>query len=160
MVEIDADTVLFEVCLELRWRDLDAYAHVNNSVFLTLLEEARIQWFESLPEPWRSAAGEPVLARTEVNYRVPIHHPARVRVQLLGQRLGRSSATIGHRISAVDGSVLHSDGASVLVWVTPADGRPVALPEQIRNAFARASQRRDASQTDVAYLKSDSRRDR
>ncbi|MEO6154933.1 MAG: thioesterase family protein, partial [Thermomonas sp.] len=40
-------TVLFQHALEPRWRDLDAFGHVNNSNFLTYLEEARIRWFET-----------------------------------------------------------------------------------------------------------------
>ena len=40
--------VLFRHAIEPRWRDLDAFGHVNNSNFLTYLEESRIQWFRTL----------------------------------------------------------------------------------------------------------------
>ena len=54
--------VLQRMPIELRWRDLDAFNHVNNSNFMTYLEEARIRWFESLGEEWVTDATAPLLA--------------------------------------------------------------------------------------------------
>lgn len=128
-------TVLIEHVMALRWRDLDAYHHVNNSVFLTFLEEARIQWFESLSEPWRNDSAEPVVAASQINFRRPILYPETLAITLRAGRLGRSSFTIAHRIvRRGDPSVLYSDGETVLVWVSPADGRPVPLPQSVRRA--------------------------
>jgi acyl-CoA thioester hydrolase len=125
--------MLIDTTIPVRWRDLDAYNHVNNSLFLSFLEEARIQWFESLPEPWRGADCEPLLAAATVNFRRPILYPESVRVRLTCERIGRSSLTVGHRMtSAGDDEVLYADGNTVLVWVNPADGRPVPLPEVVR----------------------------
>jgi acyl-CoA thioester hydrolase len=126
---------LFECNLAIRWRDLDAYDHVNNSVFLTLLEEARIRWFATLPGAWRDAQAEPVLARSEMNYRMPIPYPAGVRVELGLQRIGRSSLGLAHRMSDSSSGALYADGNSVLVWVSPSDGRPIPLPASITSAL-------------------------
>lgn len=123
---------LFETSVSLRWRDLDAYNHVNNSVFLTFLEEARIQWFESLGSPWRSADFEPILAAATINFRRPIRYPETLRILLAAERIGRTSLTIGQMIrSEASDQVLYADGHAVLVWVNPVDGRPVPLPEVV-----------------------------
>ena len=45
-MSLDNEKMLFQMPIELRWRDLDAFNHVNNANFLTYLEEARIRWFE------------------------------------------------------------------------------------------------------------------
>jgi acyl-CoA thioester hydrolase len=130
--------MLIDTTIPVRWRDLDAYNHVNNSLFLSFIEEARIQWFESLPEPWRSDACEPILAAATVNFRRPILYPESVRVRLTGERVGRSSLTVAHRMtSAGDDQILYADGNTVLVWVSPVDGRPVPLPEVVRRVAAR-----------------------
>ena len=119
--------------MPLRWRDLDAYNHVNNSVFLTFLEQARIEWFDSLPEPWRSPQAEPILAAATVNFRRPIQYPETLRICLIAERVGNSSLTVSHRITAAgDENVLYADGHTVVVWVSPADGRPAPLPEVVR----------------------------
>ena len=61
-MSLDNRTALFRLPIELRWRDLDAFNHVNNSNFMTYLEEARIRWFESLGEPWMSETFAPLVA--------------------------------------------------------------------------------------------------
>ena len=125
--------MLIDTTIPLRWRDLDAYNHVNNSLFLSFLEEARIQWFESLPAPWRCADYEPILAAANINFRRPILYPETLRVRLLTERIGRSSLTVSHRMTAAgDDEILYSDGNTVLVWISPVDGRPVPLPDVVR----------------------------
>jgi hypothetical protein len=52
----------------LRWRDLDAFNHVNNSNFLTYLEEARIRWFASWNGEWVNDVMAPLLAAVQLNY--------------------------------------------------------------------------------------------
>ena len=42
----------FRTPVALRWSDLDAFNHVNNARYLTFLEQARIEWFETLDAPW------------------------------------------------------------------------------------------------------------
>ncbi len=126
--------VLIEHELEVRWRDLDAYDHVNNASYLTFLEEARLRWFRTLPEPWRTTTAEPVVARIETSFKQPINYPARLLVRLSTVRVGNSSLAIGHRIEGVDNQTLYADGVTVLVWVSPTTGRPVPLPDGVRSA--------------------------
>lgn len=118
-----------------RWRDLDTYEHVNNSLFLTYLEEARIAWFHSLDGPWRTPEAEPLLASAQIHFRAPIAHPALLAVRLMTARIGNSSLTLDHEIRDEHGT-LHADGHTVMVWVRPDTGRPTALPDRIRHAAA------------------------
>ncbi|MBP1472855.1 acyl-CoA thioesterase [Frateuria sp. MAH-13] len=126
---------LFTASLPVRWRDLDAFNHVNNSNYLTYLEEARLQWLSHVPGPWFDDHAMPVMAAVQLNYRRPIEWPAQLRVELYCERLGNSSMTIGHRIlDAEHADRLYGDGHVVMVWMDPASGKPVALPEAIREA--------------------------
>lgn len=128
---------LFSAPISVRWRDLDAFNHVNNSNFLTYLEEARLQWLKTVPGPWFDTHSMPVMAAAEVNYRAPIAWPAEIVVELSCERLGNSSLAIGHRIvDASDPRRLYCDGRVVMVWMDPIDGRSVALPPAIREACA------------------------
>jgi acyl-CoA thioester hydrolase len=129
--------VLFRMAVALRWRDLDAFNHVNNSNFLTYLEEARIRWFASWEGEWVTDTTAPLLAAVQLNYRQPIPYPADVAVELFTERLGTSSVTIGHRIVSGDGSTLYADGHVVMVWIDRATGRPTPLPDVVRTACAR-----------------------
>ncbi|MFZ2754908.1 MAG: thioesterase family protein [Lysobacteraceae bacterium] len=129
----ESPPILFRMPLDLRWRDLDAFNHVNNANFMTYVEEARIRWFESTGGDWLSNGRVPLLASVQMNYRLPIPYPARVFVELLTERVGNTSLTLGHRIIGEDDR-LYADGHSVLVWIEMASGRPVPLPDAVRAA--------------------------
>jgi len=132
--------VLLRMPMELRWRDLDAFNHVNNSSFLTFLEEARIRWFDSLGTEWVTDTIAPLLAAVQINYRQPIPYPSKVDVELFSERIGNTSLTIGHRIlrQALDESPgdakLYADGHVVMVWIDRASGKPIPLPDLVRKA--------------------------
>lgn len=135
--ETEAGKPLFVAPIGVRWRDLDAFNHVNNSNYLTYLEEARLQWLSHVPGPWFDDHAMPVMAASQVNYRRPIAWPAQLQVQLFCERVGNSSMTIAHRvIDAEHPDQLYCDGHVVMVWMDPASGKPVPLPEAIRTATA------------------------
>jgi len=126
---------LVDVPMTLRWRDLDAFNHVNNSTFLTYLEEARLHWLLHLAADWDRGAATPLLAATHLNFRRQLKWPGEIKVQLFVERIGNTSLTMAHRIvDAKDASIVYLDGNLVMVWIDPATGRPVPLPEIIRVA--------------------------
>ncbi|MFN3702237.1 acyl-CoA thioesterase [Thermomonas sp.] len=127
---------VFRAPIPLRWSDLDAFNHVNNARYLTFLEQARIEWFETIDEPWMTEEAAPVVASATLNFKRPIEYPANVFVELFTEKLGTSSVVIGHRIVAADGT-LHCDGQVVVVWIGRRDGRPTPLPDCVRRASER-----------------------
>ncbi len=131
----DAQAV-FRMPIPVRWSDLDAFNHVNNARYLTFLEQARIEWFQSIEEPWVTDEIGPVVASATLNFRRPIEYPASVFVELFTERLGNSSVVVGHRILAEDGS-LHCDGNVIVVWVDRRSGRSTPLPACVRRAAER-----------------------
>lgn len=133
--QAEAGQPLHVASIGVRWRDLDAFNHVNNSNYLTYLEEARLQWLSHVPGSWFDEHAMPVMAASQLNYRRPIAWPAQLQVQLFCERLGNSSMTIAHRvIDAEHPDRLYCDGHVVMVWMDPASGKPVPLPEAIRRA--------------------------
>jgi len=128
---------LADVPITLRWRDLDAFNHVNNSTYMTYLEEARLHWLSRLVDNWDRGAETPILAASNLNFRRQMNWPGSIVVQLFCERAGNSSLTIAHRIvDATEEGIVYLDGNVVMVWIDPATGRPVALPGFIRAACA------------------------
>ena len=123
----------FTTSVDVRWRDLDAFNHVNNGTYLSYLEEARIRWFAQLDEPWVTEEFAPVLVSSTLNYREPVTYPATLDVELFGEKVGTSSVVVGHRIKGADGRV-RCDGNVAIVWIDLKTGRPRALPEGVRRA--------------------------
>jgi acyl-CoA thioester hydrolase len=138
--DVPADNLgqpLFVAAIDVRWRDLDPFNHVNNANYLTYLEETRLQWLQPLQD-WSDRSSSPVLAASELNYRQPITWPALLHVELRCARIGSSSLTLAHRIvDASDASRVYSDGKVVMVWVNAATGKPVPLPPTVREAAAK-----------------------
>ena len=131
----NAHPALIRVPLSVRWRDLDAFNHVNNSKFLSYLEEARLRWMVTIPGEWIDENVAPVVAAANVNYRRPIEWPNEIVVELFVERLGNTSLTIGHRIlKADDDAVLYADGNVVMVWIGKGNGQAAALPAAVRTA--------------------------
>ncbi|GAA5076363.1 acyl-CoA thioesterase [Lysobacter panacisoli] len=134
-IETGSPVALIRVPLSVRWRDLDAFNHVNNSKYLSYLEEARLRWMLSVPGQGLDDDVAPVVAAANLNYRRPIEWPAEVEIELFVERLGNTSVTIGHRIvDAKDADVLFCDGNVVMVWIDRVNGRAAQLPEAVRSA--------------------------
>lgn len=121
--------------IPVRWRDLDAFNHVNNASYLSYLEEARLQWFATLPGTWIDERTAPLLAAAHVDYRRPIEWPGAVRVELYAGRAGTSSLTIPHRILSPDSATVYAEGHTVLVWIDRATGRGGSLPAAVRSVL-------------------------
>ncbi|HEY2346683.1 MAG TPA: thioesterase family protein [Xanthomonadaceae bacterium] len=136
MSDATTSPLLFRTELAVRWRDLDAFNHVNNAMYLRYLEEARLRWLMTLAGPWMDESVAPVVASALVNFKRPIAWPEDVTVELFADRVGNTSFTLGHRIlSAKDASALYCDGHVVMVWFDKRTGKSAPLPEAVRSAL-------------------------
>ena len=81
--------------VDIRWRDMDAFRHVNNAVYLTYLEEARDEWFlEVLGNGL--LLNDFLLARCAIDYRSPLtQDDGEVEVEIRCTRVGNSSVDDG-----------------------------------------------------------------
>src|SRR3954453_4946049 len=78
--------------IEVRWRDVDNYGHVNNAVYLTYLEEVRDEWL-ARPLQDDEAVGDYVVARIEIDFRREVTQADdEVVASCRLERLGTSSA--------------------------------------------------------------------
>jgi acyl-CoA thioester hydrolase len=117
--------------IEIRWRDLDAYRHVNNAVYATYLEECR----DELMEAALGDAGDLwdfVLARVAIDFREELtQEDDAVVVSARLSRVGRSSLTLREEIRKLDGT-LAAEAESVVVARDPQTGRsrPLSRPER------------------------------
>ncbi len=125
-----------EVRIAIRWRDIDAYGHVNNAVYLNYLEEARDAWVEDV----LGHAGDTwdfVLARVAIDFRAELKlADEAVLVECALDSIGRASIGTREQVRKLDGTI-SAESASVLVPVDPATGRSRALSDDERAALER-----------------------
>jgi acyl-CoA thioester hydrolase len=100
-----AEPRVHEKAIEIRWRDLDVYGHVNNAVYLTYLEEGRDEWLgTTLGDP--AEIWNWVLARVAIDYRVELSlDDDRVTATCRLRRIGTKSVTTREQILKRDGTV-------------------------------------------------------
>ena len=121
----------------MRWNDMDAYGHVNNVVYLTYLEEARVDMFAPHAErlqdhsPDGGFARGVVIAKHEISYLRPLVFRAEpVRIETWVTRIGASSYTLGYEVR--DPDVVYATASSVLVPYDVPAGRPRRLRDEER----------------------------
>jgi len=121
--------------IAIRWGDMDAMGHVNNTVYFRYMEQARIAWFESLV-PRADAWGEIsiVIVNASCNFRRPINYPGTVEVKVFAAAPGGSSVPTFYELFLND--EVHADGAATVVFVGR-DQKPLRIPDPIRAVIAK-----------------------
>jgi len=118
--------------IEIRWRDQDAYGHVNNAVYLTYLEEVRDEWLERALGDSGDAWGY-VTARVAIDFRRELtQDDDAIVARLWLTRIGTSSVTTQEEIVTVGGE-LAAEAEAVLVARDTETGRsrPLSDPERV-----------------------------
>jgi acyl-CoA thioester hydrolase len=122
--------------IDIRWRDLDAYGHVNQAVYLTFAEEVLDDWFRAKLARDPGKLWDYVARRTTIDYRGELRLEDREAVgaaELV--RLGTTSVTAKVTLSAPDGRVA-TELELVVVAIDGKGGPPRPLTEQERAALS------------------------
>ena len=80
--------------IETRWRDLDAFGHVNNAVFATYIENARGALFKKWNLPFDGTGQSLIVASMTINYHQQLKHPSEIIVGQIISRIGNTSFDI------------------------------------------------------------------
>ncbi len=124
--------------IEIRWRDLDAFGHVNHIVFLTYLEEVRDEWLgRVLADP--GLVWGYVIARVEIDYRRELTLEDDVIVARCSlERLGTKSVVTSESILTRGGEI-SAEAKAVLVAREEATGQSRVISDDERAAFERSA---------------------
>ncbi|HEY8606864.1 MAG TPA: acyl-CoA thioesterase [Noviherbaspirillum sp.] len=117
----------------IRWGDMDAMGHVNNTVYFRYLEQARIEWFTAAgiePDP----LGEgPVIINARCTFIRQLKYPGEIEVRTYAGEAGRSSFETWQEIRRVDTpGVLAAEGGAKVVWVDFPKEKSAPLPDHVR----------------------------
>jgi len=131
---------VYEKRIEIRWRDLDGYAHVNHAVYVTYLEEVRDEWLAVTLAPGGDG-WDHFLVHLSVDYRRQLTHTDDVIVaRIEAAKLGTSSLTTREEIRTRDGELV-AEASAVVVAVDPATGVSRPLTDDERSLLAPADGR-------------------
>ncbi len=125
----------FSCPVEVRYSDVDAMNHVNNALYVTYLEHARLRlWRERFGFAGGAREIPIIIARVAVDYRSPIGLADEVEVGIAVGRTGRTSFAFEYRIEA--SGRLAAEAETVQVHFDYAAGAPCAIPAELRAQLA------------------------
>ncbi|MBN9619594.1 MAG: acyl-CoA thioesterase, partial [Actinobacteria bacterium] len=82
--------------VHMRWSDMDAYRHINNSAYLAYLEQARVAMFFDRQEGFSDGT---VIARHEIDYLRPVvYHPEPLQLQLWVEQVRGAQFTVRYEV--------------------------------------------------------------
>ena len=130
-----APRLLVHTCtLPIRWGDMDALGHVNNTVYFQYMEQARSDWiYRGDHQGGGGGAYDPgqtsVIVNANCEFVAPLAFPADVTVRMFLTHPGRSS--VGSLYEIASAGCIHATGAAKMVWIDAATGRSSPVPERI-----------------------------
>ncbi len=125
----------FSCPVEVRYSDVDAMNHVNNAVYVTYLEHARLRLWRERFEFTGGATEIPIIiARVVVDYRSPIALADEVEVGIGVSRTGRTSFAFAYRIEA--SGRLAAEAETVQVHFDYKAGKPFPITAELRAQLA------------------------
>lgn len=123
------------VPIQLRFADTDALGHINNANYLSYFEMARVVYFNEILGDvidWKSKGI--ILARSEVDYRIPLFLNDKPVVKVRCSKLGNKSFIMSYRVEEND--KLYAEGQTVMVCFDYIENKPIPMPEEWKTRIA------------------------
>lgn len=130
---------LHTLSVPIRWGDMDALGHVNNTLYFRYMEMARLDWM--IAGQWgTNPNGEgPVIANAFCNFVRQLEFPGDVLVHTYVGHIGRTSFDTYHVMTRSDDpDTVYANGGATVVWVNLPQQKSVALPADLRQALEQA----------------------
>lgn len=124
--------------LQVAWGEMDAFQHVNNTVYARWVESGRVAYMNRLGL-MRGKVGDgvgPILGRVQIDFLKPVTYPDKVRVDVTAVKLGRSSITMAYRIWSSAQKLEVAKGEDVVVMVDYRTGKTTPIDVALREAIA------------------------
>lgn len=123
--------------IEVRWGDMDAQGHVNNTVYFTYCESARVELLRLIGFKGKQAGltEGPTLVHASCDFKRQVVYPAKLDVGIRVDRIGQRSFKMVYGIFFHGTDEVSAVAVSINAWANYAEGRSVQLPEEVRSAL-------------------------
>jgi acyl-CoA thioester hydrolase len=132
--ELPADKrLIHEVTVPLRWGDMDAMGHINNTLYFRYMEICRLDWIFKVGASTSRDGQGPIIINAFCNFLRQLEFPGDVRVTLFVANPGRSSFETYHTIERVDEPhMVYAEGGARTVWTDYAAKKSAPMPDWFR----------------------------
>lgn len=118
--------------IPIRWGDMDAYGHVNNTVYFRYMEQARVEFLEKCGYDVIPRESGAVIINASCTFLVPLNYPGIVEVAMYCGQPGRSSVPTHYEVRLQGAQEIYATGDAKIVWMDMATGKSVPIPEKLR----------------------------
>ncbi len=129
------DLFRFSTTVEVRWRDLDSLGHVNNAVYFTYLEQARVHYLSELdlmpPDPGSIGF---ILAEANCKFKSPLELGETATIYMRVSELRNSSFIFEYRMEGEDGRTV-ATASTAQVCYDYRDRHPIPIPDMWREVI-------------------------
>ncbi|MDZ7814130.1 MAG: acyl-CoA thioesterase [Ideonella sp.] len=123
----------FEMTIPIRWGDMDAMGHVNNTVYFRYLEIVRVEWLRQVGGPPDPSGEGPVIVNAFCNFLKQLEYPGDVLARHYVAQPGRSSFDTFITLERVDQpGVIYAEGGATTVWMDFPSGKSTPMPDWLR----------------------------
>ena len=123
----------YQMVIPIRWGDMDAMGHVNNTLYFRYLETIRIEWLHSLGTTLKPEGEGFVIVNAFCNFIRQLEYPGDVRARHYVGSVGRSSSDTFVTLERDDEpGVLDATGGATTVWLDFPAKKTLPLPDWLR----------------------------
>ena len=129
--------LVHEMVIPIRWGDMDAMGHVNNTSYFRYFETVRIEWMHSIDAAPNPLGEGPVIVNAFCNFIRQLEFPGSVLARHFVANVGRSSFDTFLTLERTDQpGIVHANGGATAVWVDFKAQKSLPLPERLRALLA------------------------
>ena len=123
-----------EMNLPIRWGDMDAFGHVNNTVYFRYMEQARIEWITSLGYSFSSSDESMLMINGFCNFHQQLAYPGELILKTYIGAIGRTSMDIYTSMAlTTQPDPMVAVGGATMVWVDLQSGKSAPWPDHLLN---------------------------
>lgn len=132
-----SDTLVFQMVIPIRWGDMDAMGHVNNTIYFRYMEQARISWFDAMGFNPNPLGQGPVIVNASCSFIKQFEYPGDVLVKHYLGAIGRSSFDTRVVMTRTDDpTVIYAEGAAKCVWIDFPAKKSKPLVDEIKQLIS------------------------
>lgn len=119
------------------WGDMDAFGHINNTVYFRYFEDARIAYFDraGVFDYKQHYNIGPILASSHCNFKLPLSYPDRVQIAARASILSAKKINMHYIVYSEEFGAIAAEGEALVVYYDYASNKTCAIPETIVTAI-------------------------
>ena len=126
--------LVYEMLIPIRWGDMDAMKHLNNTSYFRYLETCRIDWMHSINAVPKVDGEGPVIVNAFCNFYKQLEYPGDVRIKMYVSDPGRTTFESWATMERVDQpGVIFAAGGATTIWVDFPTQKAAPLPDWMRH---------------------------